>query len=419
MVQSLIESVFRAESGRALATVAAITHSLDLAEDAVQEAFVDALRSWADEGIPERPGAWITTAARNRAIDRVRRESKRPQREQLAQLTAAAEMAGAGPESAEDHELQLLFTCCHPALARPARIALTLRLVFGLSAEEIARLVLDAESTVAQRLSRAKAKIRTAGIPLRVPPRELFAERLPSVLSCIYLTFTEGYAPAAGDAVIRADLCRESIRLARLVHRVTPEDSEAEALLALLLLQDSRRAARMDSAGSVIPIEDQDRDSWDKMKAQAGLAHLRSAAVRGHGPYLLQAVIACAHTMAPSFSQTDWATIVAAYDQLLDHQDSPVVRLNRAIALGFRDGYTAGLEELDTLAADTRLARSHIFHAARADLCRRAGRNTDAARSYEEALRAVKNSAVRAFLERRLQEVQSDSAPSTGDHSRI
>lgn len=405
---ALIEALFRAEGGRARAAVAAMTGSLDVAEDAVQEAFADALRSWPRDGVPHRPGAWITTAAKNRALDRLRREAQRPERERLAdpRTTIGGDVATVSGQAPVDEELQLLFTCCHPALSLSARVALTLRFVFGLTAKEIARLFLDTETTTAQRLTRAKAKIRTARIPLRVPPPELFGERVPSVLSCIYLAFTEGYAPADGDDAIRNDLCRESVRLARLVHQLVPSDGEAQSLLALLLLQDSRRAARRAPSGVLVALEDQNRDLWDKARAAEGLAHLRAAADHERGSYFLQAVIAGAHAVAPSFEETDWATIVGTYDQLLALQDTPIVRLNRAIAVSFRDGPAEGLRELEAVSADRRLARAPTLAAARADLLRRMGRSGEAADEYEAAIRRTANGAVRTFLQMRLDEMQ-------------
>lgn len=417
---ALIESLFRIEGGRARAAVAAMTQSLDLAEEAVQEAFADALRAWPRSGVPDRPGAWITTAAKNRAIDKLRREAQRPERERQSEVVAVSHVASHGPSGGADEELQLLFTCCHPALSETARIALSLRFVFGLTAREIARLFLEPEPTVAQRLTRAKAKIRTARIPLRVPPPELFGERVPTVLSCLYLTFTEGYAPVAGDDAIRGDLCTEAIRLTQLVHGLVPEAGEVQSLLALFLFQHSRRDARLafacdgadgiETRGGAVPLEEQDRCLWDRQMIDAGLTHLSAAAKHDRdtrGPYFYQAVIAGAHAVAPTFAATAWTTIVAAYDRLAGLHDSPVIHLNRAIALGFRDGPDAGLRELATLRDDKRLARLPSFAVAQADLLRRAARYPEAVRAYEEALSSVSNEAVCVLLRRRLREVQS------------
>lgn len=397
-----VERVFRRESGRALATVARLVGDLQLAEDAVQDAFVDALRTWSERGLPANPGAWITTAARNRALDRVRRESRRAGKEEHAVLAPREEVTEVQPIA--DDELRLVFTCCHPALAVESQVALTLRLVCGLTVRELARAFLQRESTVAQRLSRAKAKIRTAGIPFRLPPEHLLPERLPPVLACVYLVFTEGYAATEGDELIRAELCTEAIRLARTLHALMPDEPEAGALLALLLLQHSRRSAR--AAEGIVPLEEQDRDTWDRAAITEGVDLLRAAARRGRGPYVAQAAIAAAHAMAPSFAETDWEAIVSAYDDLLSYGDSPVVRLNRAVAVGFLRGFDAGLAEVVATADHPRLRGSHLLPATRADLLRRSGRPREAARDYRAAVDLVSNAQVREFLRRRLGEVE-------------
>lgn len=400
-----VERVFRRESGRALATVARLVGDLQLAEDAVQDAFVDALRTWPEGGLPANPGAWITTAARNRALDRVRRESRRADKEEHAALGPQEEVTEVQPIA--DDELRLVFTCCHPALAVESQVALTLRLVCGLTVRELARAFLQRESTVAQRLSRAKAKIRTAGIPFRLPPEHLLPERLPPVLACVYLVFTEGYAATEGDELIRAELCTEAIRLARTLHALMPDEPEAGALLALLLLQHSRRSAR--TADGIVPLEEQDRDDWDRAAIVEGVDLLRAAARRGRQgfrPYVAQAAIAAAHAMAPSFAETDWEAIVSAYDDLLAYGDSPVVRLNRAVAVGFLRGFDAGLAEVAATADHPRLRGSHLLPATRADLLRRAGRSREAAQDYRAAVDLATNAQVREFLRRRLGEVE-------------
>ena len=412
-----VEWTFRRESGRALATVARLVGGLDLAEDAVQEAFVEALRTWPERGVPANPGAWITTTARNRALDRMRRETRRGGLEDAATRDGGAPGGTCGDGVEEvlpvaDDQLRLIFTCCHPALAPAAQVALTLRLVCGLRTAEIARAFLQPEATVAQRLVRAKAKVRTAGIPLRVPPDHLLPERVPTVLACIYLVFTEGYAATAGQVLVRGELCDEAIRLARLTHELMPDEPEVEAMLALLLLQDSRRATRLDGAGELVPLDEQDRTRWDRTRILEGVDHLRRAGRRSApgsgGPYLAQAAVAAAHATASSWQATDWSAVVAAYDELARLTPSPVVALNRAVAVGFRDGPDAGLAVVDAVADDPRLARSHLVAAVRADLLRRAGRRAPAQEAYREALERVGTEPERRFLLRRLVEVGGD-----------
>ncbi|GGN69704.1 RNA polymerase subunit sigma-24 [Nocardia rhizosphaerihabitans] len=401
-----IDAVYRAEFGRAVATVAALTGDIGLAEDAVQEAFADAVRTWPERGWPANPGAWITTAARHRALDRLRRESARADKEHgAALLRSPVEEAEVSPVT--DDQLRMIFTCCHPALSPPSQVALTLRLVCGLRTAEIARLFLQPEHTVAQRLTRAKTKIRQAGIPLRVPPPHLLADRVPVVLACVYLVFTEGYSATSGPAAVRAELCDEAIRLGRLVCGLLPGESEARALLALMLLQDSRRAQRRSDDGELVPLEDQDRARWDRAAIAAGLSSLDSAAA-GAGPYLAQARIAAAHASAPSWSETDWHAVLAGYDELLGYLESPVVRVNRAVAVGFAHGFPAGLAALDEVAADPRLAGTHLVGATRAELLRRAGRPREAAEHYRAALTLVGNDEARRFLARRLAEVETE-----------
>ncbi|WP_194814878.1 RNA polymerase sigma factor [Nocardia sp. XZ_19_385] len=406
-----IDAVYRAEFGRALATVARLTGDIGLAEDAVQEAFADALRTWPERGLPSNPGAWITTAARNRALDRLRRESARAAKEQDAVRLDRNGFPAPDEEldmaAVADDQLRMIFTCCHPALSAESQVALTLRLVCGLRTAEIARAFLQPEHTVAQRLTRAKAKIRQAGIPLRVPPAHLLPERTPAVLSCVYLVFTEGYFATSGSSAMRDELCDEAIRLGRLLCGLLPDDPEVRALLALMLLNDSRRDQRRSPAGELVPLEEQDRSGWNRAAIESGLRCLISAAAHGHsGPYLAQARIAAAHAAAPRWEETDWAAIVSAYDELAQYSRSPVVQVNRAIALAFRDDFDAGLAALDAVADHPRLAGSHVVAATRADLLRRAGRDAEAAVNYREAVANATNAQVRQFLTRRLAEVE-------------
>jgi RNA polymerase sigma-70 factor (ECF subfamily) len=400
-----IDAVYRAEFGRAVASAAALTGDIGLAEDAVQDAFADAVRTWPERGWPANPGAWITTAARHRALDRLRRESARAEKEHgAALLRAPVEEAEVSPVT--DDQLRMIFTCCHPALSPPSQVALTLRLVCGLRTAEIARLFLQPEHTVAQRLSRAKTKIRQAGIPLRVPPPHLLHDRVPMVLACVYLMFTEGYAATRGLAAVRDELCDEAIRLGRLVCGLLPDETEARALLALMLLQDSRRTQRRSGGEGLIPLEDQDRAGWDHAAIAAGLSCLDSA-TDGAGPYLAQARIAAAHAKAPSWIETNWQDVLSGYDELLGYVESPVVRVNRAVAVGFAHGFAAGLAALDEVAADPRLVDTHLVSATRADLLRRSGRPREAAEHYRAALTMVGNDQTRRFLARRLAEVEA------------
>ncbi|NUP29781.1 MAG: sigma-70 family RNA polymerase sigma factor [Nocardia sp.] len=411
-----LDGVYRAEFGRAVATVARLTGDIELAEDAVQEAFATALRTWPRDGVPARPGAWITTTARNRALDRLRREAARSDKERDA-VRFDPEPAPADPDTGfSDDRLVMIFTCCHPALAEPARVALTLRFVCGLRTAEIARMFLQPEATVAQRITRAKAKIRQARIPLRVPPARLLPERAPTVLAVVYLLFTEGYFATAGPSAVRDELCDEAIRVGRLLCELLPDAeravrSESHALLALMLLTDSRRAQRRTGDGELVPLAEQDRNRWDRVAIRAGLNHLVRAAADGNGPYLAQARIAAAHATAPDWAATDWPAIVAAYDDLLALAPSPVARVNRAIAVGLRDGPEAGLLALDAVAGDQRLAGGQLVTAARADLYRRAGRRTDAAREYRAAIAAAGNDPARRYLRRRLAETEVAEGP--------
>ena len=401
-----LDGVFRREWGPAVAALARWSGDLTVAEDAVQEAFAEALRAWPRDGVPDNPGGWVLTVARNRARDRLRRESVRPTKE-LAALNNYIDNIRARTEvdvhPVRDDELRMMFTCAHPALDRLSQLALTLRLVSGLTVAEIARALLQTETAVGQRITRAKAKVRHANIPLRGPPAELLAERTPHVLSCIYSVFTEGYWSTAGPSAIRDELCDEGVRLASELCSLMPTELEAHALAALVLLHDSRRATRVDADGALVPLEEQDRGRWDRGRIDRGLDRLRLAQ-GSTGPYLPQAVIAALHATATSWEQTDWRTICVAYDKLSAMTDSPVVRANRALAVGFRDGPDAGLAALETVAHDPRLARSNLVASVRADLLRRAGRRDDALSWYREALASNGSEPGRDYLRRRIAE---------------
>ncbi|MBB3607026.1 RNA polymerase sigma-70 factor (ECF subfamily) [Mycolicibacterium sp. BK556] len=395
-----LDGIFRREWGPAVAALARWSGDLGIAEDAVQEACAEALRSWSRDGMPDNPGGWLVTVARNRATDRLRRESIRPGKE-LAAMQEPADAAVA--HRVRDDELRMMFTCAHPALERLSQLALTLRLVSGLTVPEIARALLLTEAAVGQRITRAKHKIRHANIPLRVPPPELLGERTPHVLSCIYSVFTEGYWSTAGPSAIRDELCDEGVRLAGELRTLMPAELEAHALHSLVLLHDSRRSTRIDAAGALVPLEEQDRRRWDRGKVARGLDALRRAE-GSTGPYLPQAVIAAAHATAPSWEQTNWVTICRAYDLLVTMTDSPVVRANRALAVGFRDGPEAGLAALDAVAHDSRLVRSNLVSTVRADLLRRAGRPGEAVSEYRKAMELNGSEPGRVFLRRRIAE---------------
>jgi RNA polymerase sigma-70 factor (ECF subfamily) len=408
-IRELLDSVYRAESGRILATLIRLLGDFELAEDAVQDAFAAALEAWPKHGVPENPRAWLVSTGRFKAIDSLRRRARfDASQEKIAEQleTQSSGTIGSEDESVQDDRLRLIFTCCHPALAPEARVALTLREVCGLTTEEIARAFITAASTLAQRIVRAKAKIRDAQIPYQVPlPAEL-PERLDNVLQVVYLVFNEGYSASSGALLTRADLSGEAIRLGRLLLELLPEP-EVTGLLALMLLQESRRAARTSPTGELILLEHQDRSSWNREQVAEGVALVeRALKSRRFGPYTLQAAIAAVHSEAPSAAATDWPQIVALYSVLLRVEPSPVVELNRAVAVAMRDGPEAGLKLIDALLARGELNDYHLAHSARADLCRRLGKINEARSSYERALALTQQEPERRFLEHRLQELR-------------
>ena len=407
-VEQAVARAFRTEWGRVLATLIRTTGDWDLAEECVQDAFARALERWPVDGVPRNPGAWLTTTARNRAMDRLRRDAVGAAKAREANMTSGPTDPDDDTDAGvTDDRLRLIFTCCHPALPLEARVALTLRTLAGLTTPEIARAFLVPEATMAQRLVRAKRKIRLAGIPYRVPPAHQLGERLAAVLAVLYLLFNEGYGASTGSSLVRSDVSDEAIRLTRTLVDLMPDEPEARGLLALLLLQDARRIARTDDAGRLVPLEAQDRTRWDARAIAEGVDELDTA-LRRHepGPYQVQAAIAACHATAATADDTDWPQIAALYAVLVEAVPSPVVELNRAVAVGMADGPDAGLALVERLEGSGTLDGYHLLPATRADLLRRAGRDAEAALAYRQALGLGPSATEVDYLERRLAEVE-------------
>ncbi len=412
-IAGAIEHVFREESGRVLAGLIRVVGDFELAQDVLQDATMEALRRWPDEGLPRRPGAWLTTVAKNRALDRLRRNRTAAERagelRRLADDDGALALEDRLDLELPDERLRLVFTCCHPAISQEAQVALTLSTLGGLTTGEIARAFLTSDTTMAQRLVRAKRKIKQAGIPYEVPPPEAWPQRLASVLAVLYLVFNEGYTATRGQDLLRAELCQEAIRLGRMLTELMPGEPEVLGLLALMLLHDSRREARAAPDGGLVPLEQQDRSRWIGAQIDEGCALLDAAlARRWPGPYQIQAAIAALHARAATPEATDWPQIAALYGALAQHRPSPIVELNRAVAIAMAEGPEAGLVRLDRLEAEGPLAGYHLLPAARADLLRRAGRGREAAEAYRRAIELSSNEAERRYLAGRLAALRPD-----------
>jgi RNA polymerase sigma-70 factor, ECF subfamily len=411
-VRDVVDAVYRSESRQVLATLIRLLGDFETAEEALHDAFAVAVEQWARDGVPANPRAWLVSTGRFKAIDGIRRRTRQDASldelaKQLGSATTSIDEEQQEDEHLDDDRLRLIFTCCHPALPPEAQVAMTLREVCGLTTEEIARAFLTKPSTIAQRIVRAKAKIRDARIPYEVPLEKELPDRLDAVLRVVYLVFNEGYSASFGEAVTRHDLCGDAIRLGRVLITLLPQP-EATGLLGLLLLQDSRRTARTSATGELILLEDQDRSLWNREQIAEGVAIVQRALSMGQvGPYTIQAAIAAVHAQAPSATATDWGHIVALYDLLLQAHPSPVVALNRAVAVAMRDGPLAGLTLIDTILAQGDLGNYHLIHAARADLYRRLGRTKEARISYERALSLTQQEPERRFLGRRLSELNT------------
>lgn len=409
-----VDAVYRSDWGRIVATLIRQFGDFELAEDAAQEAFTAAVDQWRTEGVPDSPRAWIIQTAKHKAIDRLRRQTRLQEKlEEFPELTIEPTVDGPDLDFAEipDDRLRLIFTCCHPAISLEAQVALTLRTLGGLQTDEIARAFLVPTATMAQRLVRAKRKIRDAGIPFSIPDTSDMPERLDAVLTAIYLIFNEGYAPTRGKPLVRADLCAEAIRLARLVTTLLEPNPpvEATALLALMLLHDSRREARLDDEGDLVILEEQDRSRWNRPQIDEALSLVNHKLSGASGPYAIEAAISAEHCKAARAEDTDWRRIVRLYDLLHELLPSPIIALNRAVAIGMADGPSSALALIDELSASGELDGYHLLHAARADMLRRLGANREAAESYDVALGLVSNDGERRFLERRLREVTSST----------